>query len=58
LPKAPSLEETKAIVAQAIAESGAKTQKDLGLVMKTVMRINNTVDGKLVKDLASQLLAN
>ena len=34
LPKAPSLEETKRIVAQAITESGAKTKKDLGLVMK------------------------
>jgi hypothetical protein len=58
LPKIPSLEETKGIVMQAIAESGAKTQKDLGLVMKTVMRLNSTVDGKLAKDLASKLLAD
>lgn len=36
LPKALSLEESKKIVLQAIAESGAKTKKDLGLVMKTV----------------------
>jgi uncharacterized protein len=56
LPKALSPEETKKIVEQAIAESGAKTKKDLGLVMKAVMKINNTVDGKLAKDLASQLL--
>ncbi len=56
LPKAPSPEETKKIVMQAIAESGAKTKKDLGLVMKTIMKINSSVDGKLAKDLASQLL--
>jgi uncharacterized protein YqeY len=57
LPKALSAEETKKIVVQAIAESGAKSKKDLGLVMKTIMKINNTVDGKLAKDLAAELLA-
>jgi len=56
LPKALSSEETKAVVVQAIAEAQAKTKKDLGLVMKAIMKINNTVDGKLAKDLASQLL--
>jgi hypothetical protein len=56
LPKALSSEETKQIVVQAIADSGAKTKKDLGLVMKSVMKINSTVDGKSAKDLASQLL--
>ena len=58
LPKALSAEETKKIVVQAIAESGAKTKKDLGLVMKTIMKLNNTVDGKLAKDLAAELLAD
>lgn len=58
LPKTPTPEETKQIVMQAIAESGAKTKKDLGLVMKNIMKINNTVDGKLAKDLADQLLAD
>lgn len=58
LPKAPSLAETKEIVAQAIAASGAKTKKDLGLVMKTIMKLNSSVDGKLAKDLASELLAD
>lgn len=58
LPKAPSPEETKKIVVQAIADSGAKTKKDFGLVMKSIMKINNTVDGKLAKDLANQLLAD
>ncbi len=58
LPKALSLEETKKIVIQAIADSGAKTKKDLGFVMKAVMKLNSTVDGKLAKDLASELLAD
>ncbi len=58
LPKALSAEETKRIVVQAIADSGAKTKKDIGLVMKSVMKLNNTIDGKLAKDLASQLLAD
>jgi uncharacterized protein YqeY len=58
LPKAPSLDETKKIVQQAIAESGAKTKRDLGMVMKTIMQLNSSVDGKLAKELASQLLAD
>ena len=58
LPKALSTEETKKIVLQAIAESGVKTKKDLGLVMKTVMKLNRTVDGKLAKDLANELLSD
>lgn len=58
LPKALSAEETKQLVVQAIAESGAKTKKDLGLVMKSIMKLNSTVDGKQAKDLASQLLAD
>ena len=58
LPKALSPEETKKIVMQAIAESGAKTKKDIGLVMKTIMKLNLPVDAKLAKDLASDLLAD
>jgi len=58
LPKAPSPEETKKIVEQAIADSGAKTKKDFGLVMKSIMKINSAVDGKVAKELASQLLAD
>ena len=56
LPKALSLEETKNIVAQAIHESGAKTKKELGLVMKHIMKLNSAVDGKLARDLAAELL--
>jgi uncharacterized protein YqeY len=58
LPKALSSEETKKIVIQAIAESGAKTKKDFGLVMKAIMKINNTVDGKIAKEVINQLLAD
>lgn len=58
LPKALSPEETKRIVVQAIAESKAKTKKDLGLVMQAVMKLNNTVDGKLAKSLATELLSD
>jgi len=58
LPKALSPEETKKIVILAIAESGAKTKKELGLVMKAIMKLNNTVDGKLAKEIASELLAD
>ena len=58
LPKALSPEETKKIVVQAIAESGAKTKKDLGLVMKTIMRLNSAVEGKLAKEFADQLLGD
>jgi len=43
---------------QAIADSGAKTKKDLGLVMKTIMKLNSAIDGKLAKDLADQLLTD
>jgi uncharacterized protein YqeY len=58
LPRALSHEETRQIVIQAIAESGAKTKKDLGLVMKAAMKLSSGIDGKLAKDLATQLLAD
>lgn len=56
LPKALSLEETKRIVEQAIADSGAKKKKEIGLVMKSIKKFSNQVDGKLAKELADQLL--
>lgn len=58
LPKALSPEETKKVVLEAIAESGAKTKKELGIVMKTIMKRNLAVDAKLVKDLATELLGD
>lgn len=56
LPKTLSLEETKKIVIKAIADSGAKTKKDIGLVMKSIMKLNLPIDAKLAKDLADKLL--
>lgn len=56
LPKAPSEEETKKLVSWAIQETRAKTKKDLGLVMKAVMKLNSAVDGKLTSKLAGELL--
>lgn len=58
LPKAPSFEETKSLVEQAIHTSGAKTKKELGLVMKAVLQLNKTVDGKIAKDIAFSILAD
>lgn len=56
LPKTPSEEETRNVILQAIHDSGAKTKKELGLVMKAAMKLNSAIDGKLAKELASQLL--
>lgn len=58
LPKAPSAEETKKLVEQAIAESGAKSKKDIGLVMKSLRNLSSAIDGKLAKELADQLLSD
>jgi len=58
LPQALSQDETRKIVEQAIVDSGAKTKRDFGLVMKGVMKINPAVDGKLAKELANQLLGD
>ena len=56
LPKALTREETQQIVEKAIADSGAKTKRDLGLVMKSAKSLNSAIDGKLAKELAEQLL--
>jgi uncharacterized protein YqeY len=56
LPQPLSEEETAKLVTQAIVESGAKTKKDLGLVMKAMMKLHSSVDGKLVKKLAEEAL--
>lgn len=56
LPQALSREETQKLLIQAIADVGAKVKKDFGLVMKAIIKLNNSVDGKLVKELADELL--
>jgi uncharacterized protein len=51
-------EELKAIVAQAITETGASTPKDLGGVMKLAMeRVEGRADGKRVSAAAREALA-
>jgi hypothetical protein len=48
---------TRAWVAVAIAESGAKTAKDLGRVMGAVMKAHKAdLDGNLARRIASELL--
>lgn len=56
LPKALSPEETRKIVEQAIAASGAKTKKDVGAAMKAIRSINSAVDGKQAMEWLNQLL--
>ncbi len=53
LPKALSPEELRQHVDAAIAETGAKSPKDMGAAMKAVMArlAGQTVDGKVVSDL-------
>jgi len=56
LPKAPSSEETKQLVQQAIAECGAKSKREIGMVMKALKNLNPNIDGKLAKEWIDQLL--
>lgn len=58
LPQTLSVEETRKIVKEAITESGAKTKKELGLVMKNITKRGLNIDGKLAKDLAFELLVD
>ncbi|OQW33517.1 MAG: glutamyl-tRNA amidotransferase [Nitrospira sp. SG-bin1] len=59
LPKPLSPQELEAIVASAVAETGAQTLKDMGVVMKTVMvrLAGQSVDGKHISDLVKNRLA-
>jgi uncharacterized protein YqeY len=57
LPAAMSDDDVRALVAGAIAASGASSKADLGKVMKTVMAENQgKVDGKTVQRIAAELL--
>ncbi len=51
-------DELRAIVARALAASGASTPKDMGLVMKTAMpEVDGRADGKRVSTMAKELLS-
>jgi len=57
LPKQLSREEIEKIVEESVAESGASSLKDMGLVMKTVMpRLKGAADGKLVNEVVRSKL--
>jgi len=57
LPKQLGEDEIKAIVKDAIAETGAAGAKDMGKVMKAVMaKTKGQADGKLVNNLVKELL--
>lgn len=57
LPQQLSREELEAEVRRAIDESGAKSAKDMGSVMKVLMpRVKGKADGKLVNDVVKSLL--
>jgi uncharacterized protein len=50
--------EVRAIVAQAIAEAGATSAKEMGAVMKLVMpRVKGSADGKKVQEIVRSLLS-
>jgi hypothetical protein len=57
LPAALSEAELKAIVAAAVAETGATSKKEMGLVMKSAMAMSEgRADGKLLSSLVQQAL--
>lgn len=59
LPKQLSEDELRDLAQAAIAETGADSPKQMGLVMKVLMpKVKGKADGKLVSKLISELLAN
>ena len=57
LPQQLTPEELEAEARKAIAESGAKSAKDMGGVMKVLMpRVKGRADGKLVNEVVKSLL--
>ncbi|MEK6786281.1 MAG: GatB/YqeY domain-containing protein [Nitrospirota bacterium] len=59
LPTPLSPQQLEAIVATAVAETGSRTHKDMGIVMKAVMArlAGQSVDGKQVSDLVKSKLS-
>lgn len=48
---------TKSLIAQAIADSGAKTKKEIEVVMKLIRKLSSAVNMEFAKDYAHKLLA-
>jgi uncharacterized protein YqeY len=59
LPTPLSPQQLEAIVATAVSETGSRTHKDMGIVMKAVMArlAGQSVDGKQVSDLVKSKLS-
>lgn len=59
MPAAATREEVEKIVTDTIAETGASSPKDIGVVMKTVMNklAGKRADGKMINELVRQKLA-
>ncbi|MEQ1847058.1 MAG: GatB/YqeY domain-containing protein, partial [Nitrospira sp.] len=59
LPKPLSPQELEAIVVAVVAETGSRTQKDMGVAMKAVMArlAEQSVDGKQISDLVKSKLS-
>jgi uncharacterized protein YqeY len=58
LPSQLSEDALREIVSQAVAESGASSPKEMGMVMKIVMpRVRGAADGKLVNRIVQEILA-
>ncbi|MBD3333000.1 GatB/YqeY domain-containing protein [candidate division GN15 bacterium] len=59
LPKQLSEDELRQIIKDAVAESGAESPQQIGLVMKVVMpKVKGKADGKVVNRIVSEILAN
>ena len=59
LPQPMSTEELEKIVAEVIAETGASTPKDIGLVMKQLMpKVKGKIDGRKVNEAVARKLNN
>lgn len=59
LPQQLSREEITVVVQAIIVETGAQSPRDLGIVMRGSMaQLQNRADGKLVNEVARELLAN
>ena len=57
LPRQLAPDEVKAVVLQVIAETGAASAKDMGIVMRTAMaRLQGLADGKQVNQMVRELL--
>ncbi len=58
LPPEMPVDEVKAVIEQAIKDTGAQGMKEMGLVMKEVTaRVSGRADGKMVSDLVRQRLS-